>query len=58
MTRSLQGKLGTGLLLSLITAFILLWVFVSISIRGSARRRLRWPPTLPFLCSQTPRCNG
>lgn len=33
MTRSLQGKLGTGLLLSLITAFILLWVFVSISIR-------------------------
>jgi signal transduction histidine kinase len=33
MTRSLQGKLGTGLLLSLITAFIVLWVFVSISIR-------------------------
>ncbi|WP_250655892.1 ATP-binding protein [Alkalimarinus coralli] len=33
MIRSLQGKLGTGLLLSLITAFIALWGFVSISIR-------------------------
>ena len=33
MNRSLQGKLGTGLLLSLITAFIVLWLFVSISIR-------------------------
>tara|TARA_R110001592_G_scaffold175466_5_gene414695 strand:- start:17585 stop:18925 length:1341 start_codon:yes stop_codon:yes gene_type:complete len=33
MIRSLQSKLSAGLLLSLITAFIVLWVFVSISIR-------------------------
>lgn len=33
MTRSLQGKLGTGLLLSLMTVFIVLWLFVNISIR-------------------------
>ena len=33
MIRSLQGKLRTGLLLSLITAFVVLWFFVSISIR-------------------------
>ena len=31
--RSLQGKLGTGLLLSLVAAFMVIWVFVNISIR-------------------------
>lgn len=31
--RSLEGKLSTGLLISLITAFVILWVFVSFSIR-------------------------
>tara|TARA_R110002072_G_scaffold1130_8_gene9414 strand:+ start:2204 stop:3550 length:1347 start_codon:yes stop_codon:yes gene_type:complete len=31
--RSLQGKLGTGLLLSLVATFMVIWVFVNISIR-------------------------
>jgi len=31
--RSLEGKLGAGLLLSLITTLVILWIFVSMSIR-------------------------